>query len=149
MITYLPNKIVRKMKPRKAVDGINRRNAKKKVASMVNAITELPEKAKEKITLKVLKDYREDYQELIDEGKDDLVQSRIENNILNQVKEEIKKEYRGEFYEWLPSDAETPDPLHQLKYGKTYQIGKGEMPQDRFGCRCGMRIIVDETKLDL
>lgn len=66
-----------------------------------------------------------------------------------QVAGEIKDRYEGEFYIWLPSDAEEPDPEHQLNYGKKFQVGEGEMPGDRFGCRCGMEILVPETKLDL
>lgn len=81
-------------------------------------------------------------------GKKLLVQ-RVQNAIVQSVSSEIKDKYSGEYYKWLPSDAVTPDPLHQLKYGKTFQIGKGEMPGDRYGCRCGMQILVSDTKLAL
>lgn len=86
-------------------------------------------------------------EEIIDNPKQ-LIQ-RVQNNIVNQIAGEIKDAYRGEYYKWLPSDAAEPDPIHQLKYGKRYQVGKGEMPGDRYGCRCGMFILVKETKLKL
>jgi hypothetical protein len=78
-----------------------------------------------------------------------LLIQRVENAVVYQITEEIKDRYRGEFYEWLPSDAEEPDPEHQLNYGKIFQIGSGEQPGERYGCRCGMRILVKEEKLDL
>jgi hypothetical protein len=82
--------------------------------------------------------------EALDETLNDrkLLVNRVQNNIVFQIKEEIADAYAGEFYEWLPSDAETPDPIHQLNYGSTFQIGVDEMPGDRYGCRCGMNILV-------
>ncbi len=43
----------------------------------------------------------------------------------------------------------TPDAEHKKKYGKRYQLGKGEKPGDRYGCKCGMDIHVKESKLVL
>ena len=73
----------------------------------------------------------------------------MQNETVFQIGQEIKAEYEGEFYEWLPSDAEEPDPLHQLNYGQVFRIGDGEQPGDRYGCRCGMNILVPEKKLEL
>lgn len=56
---------------------------------------------------------------------------RVQNEVVFQVKEEIKDRYSGEFYVWLPSDADEPDPEHQLLYGEKFQVGVGEMPGDR------------------
>lgn len=78
-----------------------------------------------------------------------LLIQRVENAVVYEVSQEIKKQYEGEFYIWLPSDVEEPDPLHQLNYGKRFQVGVGEMPGERYGCRCGMQIITDETQLNL
>ena len=66
-----------------------------------------------------------------------------------QVSQEIKDKYKGDKYEWLPSDAEDPDPEHQLNYGKIFTIGEGEMPNERYGCRCGMRILTEDESLKL
>lgn len=74
---------------------------------------------------------------------------RVQNEVIWQVKEGIKEQYEGEKYTWLPSDAEEPDPEHQLNYGKVFTIGDGEMPGDRYGCRCGMEILVKESTLKL
>jgi len=113
------------------------------------------------VALKVLKSYKKKYNELIKEGMSkgkaieetfnnkDLLVQRVENTIVFEVKEEIKDRYWGEFYRWLPSSADEPDPLHQVKYGEIFQIGKGEMPGDRPGCQCGMEILVSEKRLVL
>lgn len=77
---------------------------------------------------------------------------RIQNQVIFQINEKIKKKYKGKLARWLPSDAEEPDPLHQLNYGVTYIVGEGingEEPGDREGCKCGVEILVDETSLDL
>lgn len=75
--------------------------------------------------------------------------NRVENTIVFEVGKEIKDQYEGEFYVWLPSDAQEPDPEHALNYGKKFQIGDGEMPGERWGCRCGMQILVDDSELEL
>lgn len=115
----------------------------------------------ENVALKVLKTYKNRYREERDDGAskseafDDatnekaLMVNRVQNAVVFEVHNEIKDQYFGEFYEWLPSDAETPDPIHQLNYGETFQIGKGEMPGDRYGCRCGLNILVKENVLKL
>lgn len=82
-------------------------------------------------------------------GDKKLLVSRVQNAILNEVSKEIKQTYRGEFYEWLPSEAENPDPDHEKNYGKIFQVGVGEMPGERFGCKCGMRILVKEDTLGI
>ncbi len=115
----------------------------------------------EKIALKVIKQYKASYGEFRDEGatvaeateealngKALLVQ-RVQNAVVHEISSNVKETYHGEFYEWLPSDANEPDPLHQLNYGQKFQLGVGEAPGDRYGCLCGMNILVDETQLEL
>ena len=85
--------------------------------------------------------------EAINEKK--LMVSRVENSILYQVSQEIGDTYRGEFYIWTPSTAAEPDEEHMLNYAKKFQIGDGEMPGERYGCQCGMDILVNEDKLSL
>ncbi len=75
--------------------------------------------------------------------------SRVKSAILNQVSKDIKEKYRGEAYIWLPSTATVPDEKHALNYGGIFQIGKGEMPGERWGCQCGMQILVNDSKLEL
>ena len=90
----------------------------------------------------------EDLEKALLKNPKQLIQ-RVQNSLLFQVSEKIKEKYRGEKYEWLPSDAEEPDPLHQLNYGKIFVVGDGEMPGDRYGCKCGMRILTDDEDLEL
>lgn len=78
-----------------------------------------------------------------------LIESRIENAIVYEFSGRIKEAYSGEWFEWLPSDSENPDPEHQLRYGKKYKIGRDEIPGERYGCRCGMRILTKDDVLEL
>lgn len=78
-----------------------------------------------------------------------LLVARVQNEVVFQISKEIRSQYDGEFYIWLPSDADEPDPEHQLNYGKKFKIGEGEMPGERIGCRCGMEILVKENELKL
>ena len=62
--------------------------------------------------------------------------------------QEEKQAHKGEFYRWLPSNAQNPDPEHQLLYGKIFRVGEGDkegnMPGERYGCRCGIEWLKDE-----
>jgi hypothetical protein len=162
-ITYLPSEIARKVAPKKLVERLVTKDLTLNRAT-VNMLSEsgvLSKKAVEKVAIKVIKDYKKAYKKEIKEGatktealedvlngKRQMVQ-RIQNASVQEVTSEVKKVYRGERYEWLPSSAEVADPLHQLNYGKRFWLGKGEAPGDRPGCRCGMRILVDEDELFL
>jgi len=162
-IKYLPNEVLKKIAPKKAIEKLVKGNLtlNKSVLSMVSKADFISKKNITTVALKVVKQYKERFKEEIEDGatkaeaiettlnQKKLMVNRVQNNVIFQIKNEIADQYSGEFYEWLPSDAETPDPLHQLNYGETFQIGVGEMPGDRYGCRCGMNILVDETKLAL
>lgn len=162
-IKYRPDDMLRKIAPKAKVDKLvsGRLTLNKAVLSQLADADFLSKKALERTALRTLKQYKARYQdekdsglstsEALDEATNDnkLMINRVQNTVVNEVAKEIKDQYRGEYYTWLPSDAVTPDPLHSLNYGKRFQIGKGEMPGDRYGCRCGMAILVDETKLDL
>jgi hypothetical protein len=163
MIRYHPIDLLKKIAPARKVEKLvsGSLTPNKAALSFISDIDFLDEKAVVRVALKTIKQYKEKYEELKDDGasateaKDEatndnkLLVNRVQNTIVNQVAGEIKDEYSGEYYRWLPSDASEPDPLHQIKYGKKYQIGKGEMPGERWGCRCGMQILVKESKLDL
>ncbi len=124
----------------------------------------LSSKTLTEVALKVVKQYRSrEKRELADgatkseatelalSGKKLMVQ-RVQNAAVYEIQQEMQSQYRGELARWLPSSANIPDPLHQLNYGQVYVIGEGidgEEPGDRFGCQCGVEILVDEDTLDL
>lgn len=156
MIKYDPNELVRKIAPDRKIKKLMRRtlSLKRAALSFVSDIDFIDEKAVARVALKVLKGYKERVKEDPDTKSDILADpaqliQRVQNEVILQVSGEIKDQYHGEFYVWLPSDAEEPDPEHQLNYGKEFQIGDGEMPGERIGCRCGMQILVDESRLQL
>jgi hypothetical protein len=74
-----------------------------------------------------------------------LLKNRIENIVVQAEVKEIVSKNKGKQYEWLPSDADVPDPEHQLLYGQIFDIDEGDdegnRPGERYGCRCGMRIL--------
>jgi hypothetical protein len=156
LITYEPSKLIKKLAPKSKIkkmvtDGLT---LKKAALSFVDDFEVISKKSVTTVALKTLKAYRERAkddpdlkQELADDPKQ-LIQ-RVQNEVILQVADEIKSQYSGESYVWLPSDADEPDPEHQLNYGKTFQIGDGEMPGDRYGCRCGMQILTDDTQLSI
>jgi hypothetical protein len=155
--------MLRKLAPKKKVEKLmtSRLTLNRAVLSTLTDADFLSAKTLERTALRVIKQYKASYKEETDDGvpaseaKDDAVNdkklliNRVQNTVVNEIANEIKDQYRGEYYKWLPSDASEPDPLHQLNYGRKFQIGRGEMPGDRYGCRCGMQILVTETKLDL
>jgi hypothetical protein len=162
-IRYNPTDLLKKIAPAKKLKRLVTQSLtlNKAVLSMFDDI-EFISKSKLKTTaLKTIRQYKDRFKE---ERKDGLtvaeatqetladkalMVSRVQNAVVSQVADDIQDEYSGEFYIWLPSDADTPDPQHQLNYGKKFQIGKGEFPGERFGCRCSAEILVKETKLQL
>lgn len=160
-IIYDPKKMLRDVAPESKIKKLVNRRLDVKRASL-SFISDVPFIDKSKVTevaLKTVKSYRERVAaEAGDAAKDlekELAQSpmqliqRVQNEVVWQISQSIKKDYAGERYEWLPSDAEEPDPEHQLNYGKVFVVGEGEMPGERIGCKCGMRILVNETELEL
>lgn len=156
MIRYFPDKILKKIAPEGKIERALKGNLSLKKAALTNAnaFDFLDAEQIDRVALKTIKGYKArvkndpDLKEEILGSPAQLVQ-RVQNEVVFQVASEIKSTYSGEFYIWLPSDADEPDPEHQLNYGKRFQIGDGEMPGDRYGCRCGMEIIVDGSSLDL
>lgn len=155
-ITYLPEQLLKKIAPVKKLERLvsSRASLNKTALSFVDDIDFLDKRAVKDVALKTIKGYKKRIKEDPDikvELLDDPAQliQRVQNEVVFQVKEAIAEEYAGEFYVWLPSDADEPDPEHQLNYGKKFQIGEGEMPGDRYGCRCGMEILVKEKQLNL
>lgn len=155
-IVYDPKKLIQKIAPEGKIKKMLKGNVtlKRAALSFVNDIDFIDKKAVTKTALKVVKSYKDRVKADADEKSDilkdpKLLIQRVQNQVLWQVTQEIKSKYEGEEYEWLPSDAEEPDPEHQLLYGTVRTIGVGEMPGDRDGCKCGMRILVKQTELAL
>lgn len=156
MIRYEPSKLIQKIAPDKKIEKLLKENVslKKSALSFVSDVEFLDKKSIERVALNTIKGYKARIKENPDlkgEILDDPAQliQRVQNEVVTQIANEIKDKYEGEFYEWLPSDADEPDPEHQLNYGEKFQIGDGEMPGDRFGCRCGMNILVKDSSLEL
>jgi hypothetical protein len=156
LIKYEPSKLIKKIAPEKKLKKLLNKNLtlKKAALSFTSDADVLSKKSIERVALKTIKGYKARIKddpsikgELLADPKQ-LVQ-RVQNEVVTQIADEIKTKYNGEFYVWLPSDADEPDPEHQLNYGKTFQIGDGEMPGDRYGCKCGMQILVDDSSLDI
>lgn len=156
MIKYEPSKLLSKVAPKTKVKKLvgARVSLKQSALSFVNSIDFLTKGSVKKVALRTIKDYKKrieedpDQKKVIKKDPKQLVQ-RVQNQVVQTVSKEIAKKYRGEKYKWLPSDAAEPDPQHQLKYGKIYTVGVGEMPGDRYGCRCGMQILVEDSSLDI
>lgn len=162
-IVYEPSNVARRMATKKMLSQVITRDLtiNKAVIKRIAQTGVVTEPTLERVALRVLKEYKESIRLRVKDGlsyaralreslgNKQLLVQRIDNLIRYEIKEEIKEQYGGSKYVWLPSDAKEPDPRHQLRYGKTYRIGKGEMPQDRYGCRCGMKILVEESRLKL
>lgn len=162
MLTYYPKDLLKKT-PKKTIKDLltKRLTLNRVVLARLAATGIVSERTLAGVALNVINEYRNRVAYEIDEGltRDEAVDeaigdkaalvNRVENAIVYQVSQEIKEKYEGERYQWLPSDAETPDPEHQLNYGKIFIVGDGEMPGERWGCRCGMRILTDDEELEL
>lgn len=162
-IKYQPNELLRKIAPIKKIERLvtGKLTLNRAVLSFLDDADFIDQDAVEETALRTIKQYKEKYKDERDDGasvaeaKDEalndkvLLINRVQNTILSEVSSGIKDAYDGEYYRWTPSDAEVPDPIHQLNYGKKFKIGVGEMPGDRYGCRCGMEILVAESKLEL
>jgi hypothetical protein len=166
-IDYDPKELLKKIAPESNIKKLvsKRLTLKKAALNFVDSVDFIDKKSVSKIALKTIDSYQKRIaNEQIEAGLESgagkalekailadpkqLIQ-RVQNEVIFQVSNSIKENYDGEQYEWLPSDAEEPDPEHQLNYGKVFTIGDGEMPGERIGCRCGMRILVKQTQLKL
>ncbi len=159
MIRYDPKKFLKKIAPGTKVEKALRNNLTVKRAALVNAnqFDFLEMKDIAEVAINAVKQYKERIKnapdpvaaeaEILADPK--MLVQRIQNEVVKQVADQLREKYDGEFYIWTPSDSDEPDPEHQLNYGLKFQIGDGEMPGDRDGCRCGMDILVDDSSLQL
>ncbi len=156
MIKYEPSKLLRKIAPDDAIENLLKPNLSLKKAALkfASQFETLDKDAIARVALKTIKGYKARVKDDPDQREEILADpaqliQRVQNEVVLQISNEIRDQYAGEFYTWLPSDAEEPDPEHQLNYGQKFQIGDGEQPGDRFGCRCGMEILVADSRLEL
>lgn len=169
-IIYDPKKMLKKIAPESKIKKLVSRNltVKKTALSFVKEIDFIDPKKVSEVALKTVRDYQQRVaKEQVEAGFDEnagaeleaaliknpkqLIQ-RVQNSLIFQISQKIKEKYRGQKYEWLPSDAEEPDPEHQLNYGGIFIMGENDYAGREFGtdgCKCGMRILTDETELDL
>lgn len=162
-IKYEPKKLLKKMAPEAFIEKLVNQNLTVN-RTAVNLLTKtgiLPKKEIERIAIKVINEYKERYafereggatkadarEDAVNDNR--LMVERIKQATLHEISQTIQENYHGEFYEWLPSSAKNPDKEHMKKYGKRYQLGKGEAPGDRYGCQCGMKILVSSNRLKL
>ncbi len=118
----------------------------------------------DKTVYDVLLQYKAKYKDLIaaeDFGKaqafeaalngENLLRQRIEQAVIFDKIQDLKAKHKGEFYRWMPSSAENPDPQHGLLYGKIFRVGEGDkegnMPGERYGCQCGIEWLGEEEVL--
>lgn len=127
------------------VDQIDILNKKDVIDVALKAVKQYKQRIKREVKDGAIK--REAVAEIAADPK--LLVQRVQNEVILQISEHVKEAYAGERYVWLPSDADEPDPEHQLNYGKTFVIGEGEQPGERIGCRCGMEILVKGSVLEL
>lgn len=154
---WLPREYVKKALPkgffsRKLLT--NKLNVKRVYLRALLTATTLSKREIKNTIYKVIDFYREKIETLKDEGvkayksealnDEKLLKQRVENLVIWNEAQEQKRDHAGEFYVWLPSSSKEPDPQHQLKYGKVYQVGVGEFPNERYGCKCGARFLTDE-----
>lgn len=133
----------------------NEMDLKKSVMSAILKATTLNKRTVNATIYKVVDNYKKKMNNLKQEGvkafkseainDEVLLKDRIENLVLWNEVQELKEEQEGEFYRWLPSSAECPDPEHQLLYGKIFKVGEGDkegnMPAERYGCKCGIEFL--------
>jgi hypothetical protein len=163
MIRYNPGDLLKKIAPKKTVKRLltQKFTVNKAVLNMIAEIDFIGKRDLMDVALKTASQYKKRYKKEKKAGATNteakegtlndkkLIIHRVQNAVVHQIAQEIRDEYAGEYYKWLPSDADEPDPQHQLNYGKTFRIGDGEMPGDRYGCRCAMEILVKGDKLEL
>lgn len=151
-----PSKILRQLTPEAKLKRLltKRVTVKKTALSIFDQADFIDKKKVTDVALKTAKEYQKrikddpDLEKKLKKNPAQLIH-RVQNEVVTQITEGIREKYRGVKYKWLPSDADEPDPQHQIKYGKVFTIGVGEMPGDRYGCRCGMEILTNDKKLEL
>lgn len=156
MIKYYPRETLEEIATKRSIKKLLKTDlsAKKAALNFVDGLEFLDDDAAARVALKTIRSYRRIVKET-PEAAAEIAENpaRLVHNVIGHIAEEIKDTYKGERYKWIPSSADEADPEHQLLYGKTLPIDEGDnegnLPGERYGCQCGMEILVDETELDL
>ncbi len=156
MIKYQPDKLLERIAPESKIKKLISKgfSLKKSALNFIDSSEIISKNNVSDVALKTIKEYKKrikadsDEKEIIKKDPKLLI-NRVQNAVVFQISQEIGSKYKGNQYRWLPSDAEEPDPEHQAKYGEIFTIGEGEMPGERYGCRCGMEILTEDTKLEI
>ena len=161
MAKIFPETILKKSLPKDFFDGdlLKKKNLTLKQNAMQALIlaTSFSKREINSTVAKVADIYQRKIDDLSDEGipkakasviaksGEKLLKQRIAGLVIFDAVQNIKAENEDDFYEWLPSSSDTPDPEHQLLYGQIKKVGEGDkegnMPMERYGCNCGLRII--------
>ena len=161
MAKIFPETILKKSLPKDFFDGdlLKKKNLTLKQNAMQALIlaTSFSKREINSTVAKVADIYQRKIDDLSDEGipktkasviaksGEKLLKQRIAGLVIFDAVQNIKAENEGEKYRWLPSSSDTPDPEHQLLYGKIFDVGEGDsegnMPMERYGCNCGMEIV--------
>ena len=111
--------------------------------SMADKVTDFYISKAERLQAEGIKAYRK---EAINNEK--LMKERVEMAVTYYEVDKEAKAHEGGFYRWLPSEAKEPEPEHALLYGKIFKVGEGDkdgnMPMQRYGCKCGIEWLSDE-----
>lgn len=116
----------------------------RQIDSMADKVTDFYISKAERLQAEGIKAYRK---EAINNER--LMKERVEMAVTYYEVDKEAKAHAGGFYRWLPSEAKEPEPEHALLYGKVFKVGEGDkdgnMPMQRYGCRCGIEWLSDET----
>lgn len=162
-IIYQPKNYTKKMAGKKKVKSLIKKDltVRKAALSSIESVSVLDKKTLEDVALKVLESYRDRVETLRSQGytkaqaiemiqrDPKLLQQRVANATSFEITNQILEKYDGEKFRWLPSTANVPDEEHRKNYGKIFRIGIDEIPGERYGCQCGMEILVDAKRLKL
>lgn len=155
---FYPDRFLKQVMPKSFyTQGLVSKNftLQKGAISAINRARLATGRAIDKTVYDVLLQYKAKYKDLIaaeDFGKaqafeaavggENLLRQRIEQAVIFDKIQDLKAEHKGEYYRWMPSSAENPDPQHGLLYGKIFRVGEGDkegnMPGERYGCQCGI-----------
>jgi hypothetical protein len=166
MVIFYPDQYKKKVLPKGFFrdDLLNKTNfsLKKKAMQALILATSISKRDINSTVINVAKVYQNKVDELEDQGLpktkatilaksgEKLLRQRIESLVVYSEIQNLKEENEGQYYVWLPSGADEPDPQHQLLYGKTFLVGEGDdegnMPGERYGCQCGMEILNNKNR---
>lgn len=117
--------------------------SKRELDAMLDKVTDFYTDKAERLQAEGVKSYKKDAV-----NNEKLLKERIEMAVTYYEVEKEAEEHKGGFYRWLPSEAKEPEPEHQLLYGKIFKVGEGDkdgnMPMQRYGCKCGIEWLSDE-----